>query len=90
MRVFARIGFAAVIAAGVAIAFVMWRRHTPVALLHGLIVLPAVLWGIHRSWHASRGTTLIHPYWPFATQHVAMGYWFTSTAIALFASRLYQ
>ncbi len=89
-RLLARLAFAAVIVVGVAIPFVMWRRHTPVALLHGLIVLPAVLWMGHRSWHAASGTTPIQPHWPFATRWVLTGYWLVSLVIAPFASRLYQ
>jgi hypothetical protein len=89
MRLLAGLAFCAIVGVTVATPFVMWRRHTPVALLHGLIVLPGVLWMGHRSWHAARGTTPIQLHWPFATRGVWTAYILIDVAIALFASRLY-
>jgi hypothetical protein len=89
-RVLAGLAFAGVIAVFFLMPFVLWRRHTPVALLHGLVVLPGSLWAGHFSWHTARGTAPRSPYWPFATKHVASAYWIISVVISLFASRLYR
>ena len=89
-RVLAGLAFAGVIAVFFLMPFVLWRRHTPVALLHGLVVLPAVFWAGHFSWHTARGTAPRSPYWPFATTHVASAYWLISVGISLFAARLYR
>jgi len=90
MRLVAALAFAGIIAVICLMGFVMWRRHTPVALLHGLVVLPSVLWGGHFSWHAARGTAPKSPYWPFATRRVANAYWLICLGISLFAARLYR
>ena len=89
-RVLAGLAFAGVIAVFFLMPFVLWMRHTPVALLHGLVVLPAVFWAGHFSWHTARGTAPRSPYWPFATKHVASAYWLISVGISLFAARLYR
>jgi hypothetical protein len=89
-RLFAALGLVTLVAVCVgSVCYVAWKRPTPVALLHGLVVLPGVLWAGHRLLNGARGMGPTEPHWPFATQRVAMGYFVISIAIALFAQRLY-
>src|ERR1700733_13062329 len=87
-RMLAGLAFAGVIAVFFQMPFVLWRRHTPVALLHGLVVLPGLLWAGHFSWHTARGAAPTSPYWLFVAKLVASTYWIISVGIFLFASRL--
>jgi hypothetical protein len=89
-RVLAGLAFAGVIAVFFLMPFVIWRRHTPVALLHGLVLLPVLFWAGHVSWHTARGTAPRSPHWPFATKNVAVAYSLILIGISLFASRLYR
>ena len=89
-RVLAGLAFAGVIALFFLVPFVIWRRHTPVALLHGLVLLPGAFWAGHFSLHTARGTAPRSRYWPFATKHVAGAYCLILIGISLFASRLYR
>jgi hypothetical protein len=72
--------------------FVVWRRGTPVALLHWLVVLPGLLWGIRRSWNSAMQKTTASnlDQWPFASRRVATVYSVINLLIALFALQLYR
>ena len=74
-----------------AMPWVIWKRGTPVSVLHGVVVLPAMLWAGHRAWHAAvRKGTPVHPYWPFASRRVTSGYFLIITLISIFAAQLYR
>jgi hypothetical protein len=89
-RLFAALRFVTLVAVCVgSVSYVAWKRPTPVALLHWLVVLPGVLWAGNRLLNGAKGMAPTEPHWPFATQRVAMGYFLISIAIALFAGRLY-
>jgi hypothetical protein len=85
---------AAILLAGLLVAmlilpWVIWRRGTLVAMLHGLVVLPGLLWGIHRSWYATvRGIDPPDRDWPFASQRVAGAYTAIVFVVSLFAAQL--
>lgn len=62
----AAVAFAMVVVLICLMPWVIWKRGTPVAILHGMIVLPALLRGGHLAWHA----TVRSPpptTWPFAS-----------------------
>jgi hypothetical protein len=77
---------------GLLMPFVVWRRGTPVALLHWLVVLPGLLWGIRRSWNSAMQKTTASnlDQWPFASRRVATVYSVINLLIALFALQLYR
>jgi hypothetical protein len=67
--------------------WVIWRRGTQVAVLHGVVVLPALLRGGHLAWHATVRSPP-HASWPFATPRVALGYFLILILISIFAAQL--
>jgi hypothetical protein len=88
-RMLAGLMFSAVCVVILLMPWVIWRRGTPVAVLHGLVVLPGVLWMAHRSWYAARRAAVSpHPYWPFASPRVGYVYTGIVVLISLFAAQL--
>ncbi len=86
----AAVSFLAVVVLVALMPWVIWKRGTPVAVLHGVVVVPVMLWAGHRAWHtAGRGDgPPVHRDWPFATRHVASGYFLIITLISIFAAQL--
>lgn len=87
----AALSFVGIVVLLASMPWVIWKRGTPGSVLHGVAVLPAMLWAGHRAWHAAvRGGPPVHPYWPFATRRVTSGYFLIITLISIFAAQLYR
>jgi hypothetical protein len=84
-RLFSALLFSALIAVTLMMPFVVWRRGTEVALLHGLVTLPAILWATRRSWIAAvRGIAPNNKSWPFASPRITYGYFVILLLVSIF------